>query len=43
MRKMSCRRGKRRETGELGDTKLVEANKKEGLEKRADFKCQKSG
>lgn len=26
----------------MGDTNVIEANKK-GLEKRADFKCQKSG
>lgn len=38
---MSEGRGKR-EIGELGHTIVIEANEKEGLAKRADFKCQKS-
>ena len=37
-RKMSL---KREEIGELGDINVTEANKKEGLEKRADPKSQK--
>lgn len=32
----------KRDIGELGDTNVIEANKKEGLEKRADFTCQRS-